>query len=105
MPTKRRPIARSTRPRITPELVELYRRCLEIIEAGQDEAWEDEGGRRRELLDAHVALMSGLGLRPWHYSPLWVSLDGPPAPHADPERHALAQQLRRALEAALDSAG
>ena len=85
--------------RIGPEAVRLWRLVNEIYDAGADEEWEP-AGRRRELRDAEVALHAALGLSPWHYQVGWVSSDGPPEKWEDSKRHALAQQLRRALEAA-----
>jgi hypothetical protein len=98
--TRRRRTPHPDLPRITPELVKLYKRILEIRAAGLDDIWEDQGGRKREMYDARAELHRGLGLNPWHYSPTDVALDGPPNADEDPERHALAQELRRALEAA-----
>src|SRR5690348_1942357 len=103
MPTIRRRTTRQQQPKITPEIVELYRTCIEIIEAGQDKVWEGQGGRQRELLDTETALDAAFGLHPWEYSPLWVSIDGPPERGDDPARHEKAQQLRQALQAALDA--
>jgi hypothetical protein len=85
--------------RIGPEAVRLWRLVNEIYDVGADEAWEP-AGRRAELRDAERELHAALGLSPWHYAVTWVSSDGPPARWEDPNRHALAQQLRRALEAA-----
>jgi hypothetical protein len=50
MPSKRKPIKRAAKRRITPEAVALLRRIVEIQEAG--DTWEEQGGRRREMLDA-----------------------------------------------------
>jgi hypothetical protein len=100
MPTKRVPLNRSAHARITPEIIALWRRILEIQDSGADEEWEEAGGRRRELLDADRDLCSALGLSPWHTSPADVPSQGPPEPWEDPGRFALAQELRRALEAA-----
>ena len=100
MPTKRVPLARAQHARIGPEAVRLWRKIVEITEAGAGERWEEDGGRREELHVAEVELMSLLGLHPWHYFPGNVPSEGPPEKWEDPERHALAQQIRRALEAA-----
>ena len=51
MATKRRPIDRPARMEITPEMVALFARGVEIEEAGATEDWEKDGGRRREYLD------------------------------------------------------
>ena len=103
MPTNRTPIERPIQARITPELVEMYRRCLEIIEDGDDDVWEADGGRQREFHDVSLALHVGLGQKPWDYSVFSVSLNGPPRSWEYRDRHERAQQLRRALhEAALE---
>lgn len=99
MATKRRPIERPFRARITPELIELWRRIRAIQAADLDEVWEDAGGRRREYLDATVELHGGLGLTPWHDSPAEVASEGPP-PAWDNGSYTIAQQWRRALEEA-----
>ena len=102
MPTIRRRTTRQQQPKITPELVKLYRTCIEIIDAGQDKTWEAAGGRQRELLDTASELHTRLGLKPWDDNVLWVSLEGPPEKWEDPKRHRKAQDLRQALQAALD---
>ena len=101
MPTNRRTIERPIQARITPELVELYRTCLEIWDAGLEDIPEAEGGRRAEFDDARWAIHVGLGLKPWEYHPLSVLPDGPPEKWQDLERYAQAQALRRALDEAL----
>jgi hypothetical protein len=87
MTTKRTPISRQSRLRITPEMVDLYRRGL--------------------ALELHRAL----GLRPWHPSPFDIELDDFPEPEGnfDPamtwresEPHIAA--IRRRLEEALAEA-
>jgi len=79
----------------------MWRLVKEIYDAGADAEWEPSG-RRRELRDAEVELHALLGLSPWHYQVGWVSSGGPPEKWEDPKRHELAQQLRRALEAAAE---
>jgi hypothetical protein len=87
MTTKRTPISRQSRLRITPEMVDLYRRGL--------------------ALELHRAL----GLRPWHPSPFDIKSDDFPEPEGDfhtsmswreSEPHIAA--IRRQLEAALAAA-
>jgi len=97
---KRTPINRVGHARIGPAAVRLWRLIVEITDTDAGERWEEDGGRREELHVAEVELMSLLGLHPWHYFPGNVTSEGPPQAWQDPERHALAQQLRRALEAA-----
>ena len=65
MPTNRVRIKRAVRSRVTDEAIALLRFCEEIVATGQDETFEDEGGRRREYLDAHVALDSAVGVKLW----------------------------------------
>ncbi len=52
-------------PHITSEMLELFRRCREIVAAGDDRHWEDEGGHRREFLELSSQLHYQLGLKPW----------------------------------------
>jgi hypothetical protein len=49
-----------------------------VITTGQDETFEDKGGRRREYLDANGALDSALGVKPWETSPVDVNSETPP---------------------------
>ena len=58
MPAKLR--RSKTRTPITDEIVELFRRGCEIIEAGEIEIWEADGGRRREYLNITRKLNWGL---------------------------------------------
>jgi hypothetical protein len=74
MPVKRRK-AKERRNQITPEILQLFRRCLEMQANEDSEIWEANGGRRREYLDAWLALQQSLGLPPWHISP--CDIDGP----------------------------
>lgn len=63
MSTKRRPIRRSMRAKITPEVIELWQRLREINRVKRwRERWEDEGGHRREFLDGTKRLATLLGL-------------------------------------------
>jgi hypothetical protein len=75
MPVKlRRPKTRTTR--VTDEAIQAFELCEEIAAAGLDEAWEDEGGRRREYLTALQSLHGELSLRPWEASPVDVLDEG-----------------------------
>ena len=94
MPTKRVPLNRTQHARINPACVKLWKTINEIYDAGEPES------RRDELRDAETTLHRMLGLAPWHPFVTWVDSEGPPEKWQDPERHALVQQLRRALEAA-----
>jgi hypothetical protein len=49
----------------TVEMLDLYARVRAIEQAGQDETWEVEGGRRREYFDLHVELHRLLGGQIW----------------------------------------
>jgi hypothetical protein len=62
MPTNRRIRRREATTRISPAALASYRLCHEIESAGADNTWEEEGGRRREYLDASTALDRSLGL-------------------------------------------
>lgn len=77
MPVKRR-IAKQRTHQITPEAIAAWRLANEIIDAGLDDVWEDQGGRRDEYIDARNRLDRALGLRPWEATPLDVADDGPP---------------------------
>jgi hypothetical protein len=48
--------------RLTPAIVALFVRLEEIRNAGADREWEEQGGRRREFIDASHELRYGLGL-------------------------------------------
>ena len=106
MPTKRVPLHRSLKPRrITPRAVALWRVIQEIEAEDGDRDWEDEGGRRREYLDARGELNLLLGIKPWQSSPARVHDPEPPKwmtagnlLAADQWREAW--KLRQALEAA-----
>ncbi len=104
MTTKRTPLRRDARARITPELVALWLKLKAIREAGEHEELEPDG-RRVEYLDALHALDRALGIKPWQESP--VDVDGPEPP-AHMRQHQQdswrrAWELRQALEAASGS--
>ncbi len=77
MPVKFRKCKVRTPP-ITDEAVALFRLCNEIAAAGQDENFENEGGRRREYLDAYRALSRAVGINFWEVSPLDAVQESPP---------------------------
>jgi hypothetical protein len=56
-------------------MVALFRRGCEILAAGDDERWEEEGGRRREFLDLASSLHRRLGLRPWQHDVFEVDVE------------------------------
>ena len=49
----------------TVEMLDLYARVRAIEQAGQDETWEVDGGRRREYFDLQVELNRLLGRQIW----------------------------------------
>ena len=75
---KRKPKARQHV--ITDQVVALFRKCCEIQKYGDEEFWAEDGGRRREYLNAKSELDSLLHLRPWEVSP--VDVNGPECPRA-----------------------
>ena len=100
MPAKRTPLKRQQRTRITSEAVEAYTRAREIQDSEDGDCWEDEGGRRREMLDAICALHRALGLQPWEESPAEVG--GNPRPTWANDSWEQAQELRRLLNDAVN---
>src|SRR5215212_1953002 len=106
MTTKRTPLRRDARVRITPEMLALWAKLHEIAaeDGGYDE-WEP-GGRRREFLDTSGELNRALGVKPWEQCPFFTDGPEPPAHKRDPWRAALwtkAWDLRCALDAAARS--
>ena len=47
------------------EMLDLYARVRAIEQAGQNEIWEVDGGRRREYFDLQVELHRFLGRQIW----------------------------------------
>jgi hypothetical protein len=89
------------RPPITDEMIRLYARGCAIFEAGLDERWEAEGGRKEELYAIDVHLHRLLGLKLWQESVFYVS--DAPAPDERPEHEGdRVRAARAALDAALD---
>ena len=63
----------------TVEMLDLYARVCAIEQAGQDETWEVDGGRRREYFDLQVELHRLLGRQIWEThvfqrSPHWPAV-------------------------------
>ncbi len=79
-------------------MVRLFRRAREILAAGDQDFWEEEGGFRREFLDAWSDLHGLLGRQPWEINPLDVDRYEPP-PESD-EDWRTACELRRRLDEA-----
>ena len=76
MPTKRR-VPKDRNPKITPEAVALFKRGREIIEAGDQEFWEEDGGCRSEFLDITKRLdWVLLHIHPGDAGPLDIEEDG-----------------------------
>jgi hypothetical protein len=78
MPTRRTPLNRRQKSYITHEAVELFELCDAIEEAGFDDIWEQEGGRRREYLNAWFKLNEILHVRSWEYGPVVACCPDPP---------------------------
>jgi hypothetical protein len=91
--------------KVTPEAVELFRRAIAIEQSGDaSEAWEEEGGKRREYLNLSVELHRALALKIWELSPLGVADDNDDTDEPGSVRNtAQAVKLRRELLAALGS--
>jgi hypothetical protein len=106
MTTKRTPLNRAARVRLSPETLDLFIRLQDIRAAGADAEWEPIG-RRSELLEGSAQLHAALGLRPWDECPLFVD-DGPPQAWRDTAEqiaaYTKAQDLRRQLIAAVKDA-
>jgi hypothetical protein len=99
MPVKRR-ISKARNPLITPEAVALFRRGLEIIKAGDEEFWEEDGGHRSEYLDITKRLdWVLLHIHPGDAGPLDIVLDGDEVGGSEMYRASIprARELRRLL--------
>jgi hypothetical protein len=108
MTTKRTPIRRATKARVTPEIIALWLKLKEIVADETCEEWEPEG-RRREYLDTSKALRQALGIPPWGSNPInAVSERAPDYMHHNPlafEGWQTAWEWRCALEAACGPEG
>ena len=83
----------------TVEMLDLYARVRAIEQAGQDETWEVDGGRRREYFDLQIELHRLLGRQIWETH---VFQRGPRGPAAsDVAEWESAQASRDELERAL----
>lgn len=103
MPTVRRPLVHGALPRLTEEVISAFARIEAIRVAGGHERWEDEGGARREWLDLSARLDAALGIFPHQWGVSDVPSTGPLPEGCRDVFHSFeaAQQLRRALEAAV----
>ena len=64
---------------ISGEMLELWRQCRRIRRRGEHKAWEEEGGRRGEYIEAHSRLGELIGLKPWQVHPIDATSARPPA--------------------------
>jgi hypothetical protein len=71
-------MSRKASTRITPEMIAMFRRAVAIQAAGLDQIWEQDGGRRREFLDAESALDRLLDLELFETNPLAARREEPP---------------------------
>ena len=90
------------RDRITPDVVDAFERVEAIRDAGQDEAWEDEGGRRLEMLDVEALVQRALGLPLWFTASVFDVDEGERPDHVRAEDWEAALTWRRRLVAASD---
>jgi hypothetical protein len=86
-------------PHVTAEMAALFRRGRDLVAAGGDRRWEEDGGRRREFLELSSLLHYQLGRRTWEEDVFDVADDAGPDAAAD-VRTAVA--ARRALLRAID---
>jgi hypothetical protein len=110
MSTKRTPISRRSRLRVTPQMLELFRRGLEVKAKGADR--DENGSKQEEYRETDLSLHRLLGLRPWHPSVFSVDSAEYPGPVVGDLRPGMTWQqsrpfiaaIRRELEAALAEA-
>ena len=79
----------------TVEMLDLYARVRAIEQAGQDETWEVDGGRRREYFDLQIELHRLLGRQIWETHVFQL---GPRGPAASDGKWESAQASRVELE-------
>ena len=107
MPTNRTPINRY-KFRITPQIVDLYRRAREIYDDGDAvDHWAEAGGRRGEFYDIDHQLHLLLGCPPWEEDIFDTIDEDTPPQWLDRERkkswqtaYAIRVELDRLLRAA-----
>jgi hypothetical protein len=68
MTTKRTPITRGMKHKITPRAVELFRVARQMEEDPAHYLWPDEGGYRDKYCDVALQLHVELGRMPWDES-------------------------------------
>ena len=86
MVTARRPIQHTRKFVVTDEMVELFKTGLEILQAGDDEQFEDDTppGRRLQFVDLYKRLNWRLLRRDIHHVSVFdrdIAEGGPPPPH------------------------
>jgi hypothetical protein len=102
--TKRRPVQHPMKAQITAEIVGQWKAVRQILAAGDDQFWEDEGGRRGEFHAAVMAIHRHFKLSICGVNPdQTIGVDAVPEGYDDKpwfgwER---ARELRLALDAAL----
>jgi hypothetical protein len=103
MSTKRTPIGRRPQaPRITDDMVALFRRAMSIQRAGKHDTLEEDAGFKREYMEACCDLQEMADRRPWQADAITdvspVGFEQPTDPNPDADLPG-AIRLRRALEA------
>jgi hypothetical protein len=63
---------------ISEGVLNLWKR-IQVIRRAQADAWEDEGGRRREFLSACEQIQILLRIKPWEDDPWMAEAEEPPA--------------------------
>ena len=86
MPTNRVPVRHSRKFMVTDEMVALFKTGLEILQAGDDERFEDDSppGRRREFVDLYKRLNWTLLRRDLHHVSVFdpgIAEGSPPPPY------------------------
>ena len=86
MPTNRVPVRHSRKFTVTDEMVALFKTGLEILQAGDDERFEDDSppGRRREFVDLYKRLNWTLLRRDLHHVSVFdpgIAEGSPPPPY------------------------
>ena len=63
--------------KITDEMVAVYATLMEIVDVGDEDFWEEDGGRRREYLDLNGELHRQLKLDLSEYPPTMLGAEHP----------------------------
>jgi hypothetical protein len=59
--------------RITPEVLDTFKKAKAIMDSGEWALWEAEGGRRREAMELCARLNAALRRRPWQFDIMFAS--------------------------------